>query len=406
MAYKGKVISGDCHIDIPWLPADLFVSNVPTHLKDQVPHVVETSQGKQWLANGTRFGWVAGAGVGLQEGGFDPYVPGISRHLDRMEEVANFFTDGEKGLFHPSTPELRLKDQDTDGVSGEVIYGILGIAGGGGFTLSAEEKDDTWGTDPGIGDPELVATVYGIYNEWVADFCRTNPDRFVGLACITSHDPSRAAKQLRHAAEIGLRGVEMNVATAVEPIYHRDWDVLWAASHETGLPISFHTLGLHTRRPKKADRETYRWEDIGVSVCGFQLSGAESLSSIIFSGACDRFPNFKFVLGECGIAWIPYMLHRMDEEYDRQLFHLNLSLKPSELWSRQGYSTFQHEYLSNEMVSIVGEDNIMWGSDYPHPDSVWPDSRPVIDENLGHLDESALRKIVCDNTTKLYGFPN
>ena len=250
------------HIDIAWLPADLFVSNVPAHLKDQAPRVVETKEGKQWFSGGTLLGWVAGAGVGLQEGGIDPYVPGISRPLDRMEEATKIFSDGEKGLFHPSTPELRLKDQDTDGVSGEVIYGILGIAG---FGESA----------PGIKDPELVATVYSTYNEWVADFCKANPDRFVGLGCIPSHDPALAAKQLRRAADIGLRGAEMNVAAAVEPIYHRDWDVLWAASHETGLPISFHAVGLDTRRPKETDRETYRWEDTGVLLCGFQLAGAE-----------------------------------------------------------------------------------------------------------------------------------
>ena len=386
MAYNGKVISGDSHIDLNWLPADLFVSNLPAHLKDRAPQVVESNQGNQWFAGDTLLTRVAA---------FQPYVPGISRRLDKMEEAANFFSDGEKGLFHPTTAELRLKDQNTDGISGEVIYGILGIASG--FIGSAMG---------GIVDPELLATVYSTYNDWLADFCKGNPDRFVGLACITPHDPSLAAKQLRHAAEIGLRGVEMNVSAAVEPIYYRDWDVLWAASHETGLPISFHTVGLDTRRPKEADTETYKYESVGVVLCGFQLAGAEYLSSIIFSGACDRFPNFKFVLGECGVGWIPYLLHRMDEEYDQQLFHLNLSLKPSEFWRRQGYSTFQHERLTNEIVGVVGEDNIMWGSDYPHPDGVFPDSRQVIDDNLGHLDEGALRKIICDNTAKLYRFPN
>ena len=62
--------------------------------------------------------------------------------------------------------------------------------------------------------------------------------------------------------------------------------------------------------------------------------------------------------------------------------------------------------MTDEIVSIVGEDNIMWGSDYPHPDGVFPDSRQVIDADLSHLDERVLRKILCDNTAKLYNFPN
>ena len=90
MAYKGKVISGDCHIDIPWLPADLFTSNSPAHLRDRMPRVVETSDGKQWFTEDSLLGWVAGAGLGLRPGGWDPYVPGASAALTqwRSEPVS------------------------------------------------------------------------------------------------------------------------------------------------------------------------------------------------------------------------------------------------------------------------------------------------------------------------------
>jgi predicted TIM-barrel fold metal-dependent hydrolase len=55
---------------------------------------------------------------------------------------------------------------------------------------------------------------------------------------------------------------------------------------------------------------------------------------------------------------------------------------------------------------IIGVDNLLWGSDYPHPDGVWPDSKTVIAENLGTLNERIRRKIICDNAAKLYGFVN
>ena len=55
------------------------------------------------------------------------------------------------------------------------------------------------------------------------------------------------------------------------------------------------------------------------------------------------------------------MLHRVDDEYDRQLSQLGFKLKPSDYWIRQGYSTFQHEFVTNEMVSLIGENNIIWG---------------------------------------------
>ena len=137
----------------------------------------------------------------------------------------------------------------------------------------------------------------------------------------------------------------------------------------------------------------------------FQLSGAEFLASIVFSGACDRYPDFRFVLGECGIGWIPYVLRRMDEEYENFSSEIGLSLKPSEFWARQGYSTFQNEVLSEEVISIVGADNIIWGSDYPHPDGIWPDSQSFIENELGGLPAKTRAKIVCGNAARLYGFP-
>ena len=410
MGYTGKVISGDCHVDIPWLPADLFTSNAPAHLKDLMPYVQDTEDGEQWFASGRNLGCVGGAGVNLRPELFwDPYVAGVNERLDRMEEK-KFFTDAKAGKFHPTTPELRIKDQETDGIKGEVLYGVLGLAGG--FESNEEAAEAIGGDEPGgpgygLTDPDAILTVFEIYNQYISDFCNTNPDRLAALGCLFARDPEEAAGQARKAAEVGLKGTELNVATTQEPIYLKEWDPLWEAVGESGLPIAFHTVGLSPRAPT---RETTASETVvmtGVALTVFQLSGAEFVSSIILSGACERYPNMKFVLGECGIGWLPYVLFRMDDEAERwKIGEHGLKMKPSEYWHRQGYSTFQIEYLTNEMVDMVGADNIIWGSDYPHPDCVWPDSRSVIDENLGHLDEEKLKKIVCDNTARLYGFPN
>ena len=135
----------------------------------------------------------------------------------------------------------------------------------------------------------------------------------------------------------------------------------------------------------------------------FQIAGAEFLASIVFSGALERYPGMRFVLGECGVSWLPYILTRMDDEYADQFQHLNFSLKPSDLWRRQGYTTFQHETTFADVAHLVGEDNVIWGSDYPHGDGVWPDSMKIIEEDLGALDERVRRKITFENAGKLYG---
>ena len=385
-----SVISADTHMDLVWLPEDLFVSRAPANLRDKMPRVVESDQGKEWMAEGSSFGFVGAAAL---TGNYEQYTPGMSKRLDRMEEMG-FFSDAAAGKLHPSTPELRIKDQDADGIQAEVIYGILGVSTG---------FSDAQG---GLADPDALAAVYDIYNEWASEFCQTNPSRLAALACITSHDPSVAARQLRRAADLGLKGAEMNVGSAGSPIYQDEWNELWQASGECNMPISFHTVGLNYRTPEGEENDRYESISLGLMYTLFQLSGPEFMSSVLLSGACDAYPDFKFVLGECGIGWLPYVLHRIDVEYEDRLFHLGLSAMPSELWKQHGYSTFQDEPLTAAIIESVGTGNVLWGSDYPHPDSVWPDSRETIERNLGHMDAEMRHKLTYENAGKLYGFLN
>jgi predicted TIM-barrel fold metal-dependent hydrolase len=380
---KYQVISGDSHIDLGWLPHDLFAANAPSKFQAKAPKVVEIDGRRVWQSDGVTLAAVAGLGFS----GRDKPALGVAQHIDRMFGTG-IFDDAASGTLRPTTANLRIKDQELDGVDAEVLYGILGV----GQLLA---------------DQALVTFIFQTYNDWVANFCKENPTRFVGLACIPNHDPQLAAKELRRSAQIGLRGADFAVPTAVKPLYHRDWDVLWATAAECAMPISFHALGWSPRAPDPAEQQTYDACFKGVRRALAQISGIEFLPSIIFSGACDRFPKFKFVLGECGVSWIPYLLDRMDHDYKDRLHRvLNLSCSPRELWHRQGYSTYQTEASVPDVVHLVGEDNIIWGSDYPHPDGVWPDSKTVIAENLGTLNERIRRKIVCENAAKLYGFAN
>ena len=385
MAYE--IISADTHMDLRWLPPDLFVSRAPEAQKPHMPNVQMLDRGNYWFVQGREFCAVGSDSAGVREG--QGYAPGESVHMDRMAEVG-FFDGVAEGIYHPVDPELRVSDQNIDGIDAEVIYGILGI-GGGMFTDSGPEA-------------ETLTTIYDIYNEYVAELVTGYEQRLAGLACITSHDPQVSARQLRTAAELGLKGAEVNVSQMRKPIYHKDWDVLWDTSAECEMPISFHTLGLNYAKPDVAEQKTYEWVDTGLLYILFQLSGAEFLVSVLLSGACEKYPGFNFVLGECGIGWLPYVLERTDNEYKDRLFHIGLPEAPSYYWKRQGYSTFQQEFVSLDQVERIGVNNIMWGSDYPHQDGVFPDSRKAIQEGLGHLPEDVLRKIVCENAARVYKF--
>ena len=384
-----QVISADSHIDLKFLPHDLFVSNAPSRWKEEVPRVIEAEDGETWAAGGKdlrqdmmfdvkfKFDPIIG-----QNFNFDLKHPprGYSRHTDRMYEAG--FYDGPH---HPTTPELRLKDQAIDGVDAEVVYGILGLA----TTLK---------------NPDLITVVYDIYNTWLADFCKTAPGGFAGLACIPNDDPENASRALERAAKLGLKGADFAVSTAGKPFWHRDWDRVWAAAAECQLPVSFHSSGFPVRQAPDAEMaQEYRPLVTGVRVTLFPMGAAEYLVGAVLTGILERHPNMKFVLGEAGVGWIPYLLVRMDEEYDARLTYLNLSAKPSEYWRRQGYTTYQEEPTVADAIPIVGENNIMWGSDYPHFDGVWPDSHKVIDRDLAGVDAGVRRKLTCENAGRLYG---
>jgi uncharacterized protein len=94
----------------------------------------------------------------------------------------------------------------------------------------------------------------------------------------------------------------------------------------------------------------------------------------------------------------------MDHVYQDRYHHLGLSLKPSEFWRRQGYTTYQKEDIASFSIPLAGEDNVLWGSDYPHPDSVWPDSKLITQQNLGQLEDRTRRKVICENAGRLYRF--
>jgi predicted TIM-barrel fold metal-dependent hydrolase len=128
------------------------------------------------------------------------------------------------------------------------------------------------------------------------------------------------------------------------------------------------------------------------------------LMAIIFAGVLEHHPGLRMVIGESGIGWIPYILDHMDLEWEDQFKDLDLKMKPSEYWRRQCYATYQSDRIGIKLLDEIGEDNIMWGSDFPHPDGIWPDSQKYILRELGHLPSVTRHKIVCGNAARLYGF--
>lgn len=383
-----RCISADSHIDLCWMPHDLFVSNASRALKDRMPYVAQGPDGPKWVTkSGVDLGFANGkGGTGAVNNRGRKYVPGEVDRLDRIAKTG-LYSDGCQDIFRPTTPELRLKDQDRDGIQAEVIYGLLG-------------------TGAKLTDREASLEFYRIYNEWLASFCSNHRKRFVGLASIPNrHSVDDAVAETRRAARLGLGGLDVSTTWDMIPLWNPYWDPFWKTAAEVNLPVHFHTVGTPPVVALPEDSpQLFKLASLATrEVCNQLSLTANILSAVIHGGALDRFPSLRIVLGESGIGWIPYALDRMDHEYVNRYSGLGLKLKPSDYWHRQCRATFQDDRIGAMLLNVLGVENVMWASDYPHPDCVFPDSQEYIQRQFGHLSEVTQRKITCENAGKFYG---
>ena len=376
-----EIISADCHIDLPWLPADLFTSQAAKKYRDRMPYVDQTDNGPQWVSRtGAQFGLQNGMGSAGRK-----YIPGQIHRSDRMA-AQGLYSDGEKGIRRLTDPKLRIKDQDLDGVQAEVIYGVLGAS-------------------MRLNDNEAATELLRIYNEWLADFCAAAPDRFAGLASIPSHDVDAAVAEIQNVAERGvLKGIEVANTHDMAPLFDPSWKPVWEVVNEAQLPIHYHTIGPKNDYNFDNMAALQRRQAFAVHITSFQLAMSKIIMEIIYGGVLEAYPKIKVVIGESGIGWIPYILDHMDLEWEDQFKDLTLKMKPSDYWRRQCFATYQSDPIGLRLLDILGEDNVMWGSDFPHPDGVWPDSKAFIEREFEHIPKTIKQKILCDNAAELYGF--
>jgi predicted TIM-barrel fold metal-dependent hydrolase len=135
---------------------------------------------------------------------------------------------------------------------------------------------------------------------------------------------------------------------------------------------------------------------------------ATSVCDMLFSGVFERYPGLKVVVVEFELSWVPYLLNTMDytyrERHEEATYRFKDGLLPSDLFHRQVLLSFQEDVVGIRLRDLIGVDNIMWGSDYPHSESTFPRSRQVLAEILAGVPEDEQAKIVGLNAARLYRF--
>jgi predicted TIM-barrel fold metal-dependent hydrolase len=377
-----RFISADDHIDLRWLPKDLWTARLPAKLRDNGPRVVENDKGAFWTWEGQTFSphgyYTAAQGSGamwaIERGG-------VMR----------------PGELRPTTAELRLSDMDRDGADASIMYGP---------------------TDPmPIADPELRRRSYEAYNDWLSEFCTANPERLIGVPQLSLEDPLAARDELERLAKRGVRHVNLLASRANPPVYDEAWEPFWALAEEVDIPVGFHLAVLVKKT--RLDEGDHNANNLVIRVAsrfaqeppGMQL--LEPMTGLIFAGVLDRHPDLRIVMAEAGLAWVPSMIQGLDIWYQRTRDGRRLTgegpitlprLLPSEYFHRQVWISFVDDPLGVKMVgNVLDVDKVMFGSDYPHPASTWPDSQKVIGEQWQGVSAEVRRKITRDNARALFG---
>ncbi len=377
------IVSADDHIDMQAIPPNLFRDRLPARYRDECPQVRQTPNGNYWFGEGAAWPFFSGTSSGRL-----PLPDAYTR--------AGLEDDG----FRASNPKLRMQDMDRDGISAQVIYGPVR-----GFPLQ---------------NMELKAATLQVFNDWAMDFNSASPHRLCMLPILPMHSPQAAAEELQRCARIGHRGALVSIYEASIPICEIDWEPLWDCAEDVELPLSFH-LAEGTWLFKSA---LGRWRSSGVRTEGSQvfksMTGSwrspafatvipmqmdEALVGMVFCGALERHPKLRLVLAEGGIGWIPHILERMDAEFIKfrdMIKDVRLTMTPKEVFKRQVMVTFQEDALASLVIPMIGSANVMWASDFPHPDGTFPNSLEAVEHAVKGLDQQTRSRVTYENAASLF----
>ena len=376
------IISADSHIVEP---PELWVERLDKKYRDQAPHTVRGYEGREgeWFIIGIRAIPVT-----------NMFGTGIAG-ADLPDFFKKTFDAAPASVWDPAE---RLKEQDVDGVKGEVLFASFG--------LSLYMLDDV----------EFRRACFRAYNDYIAEYCSHDCNRLVGVGMVDLEDIPAAITELKYCADKGLRGVMIWSYPPPDRLYsHRGYEPFWSAAEDLGMVLVLHIHTGYNGTGIDRNRVVSSFVNLPVQIM-------QSLTDMILYGVFDRHPKLRVISAENDCSWIPNFMYRLDHYYGEFRFQEGLRpqdgeksgekgeklpelpMPPSEYLKRNVAVTFQNE--TGERVDythrFIGAESLIWGSDYPHSDGTWPQSREVISETYAAVPKEDIQKMVAGNIARIF----
>ncbi len=281
------------------------------------------------------------------------------------------------------TADCQLEAMDVEGIDVAVLFPTRGL---------------NVFNDPDI-EPRLAAAIARAYNDWLADFCRTDATRLYGAGMISVRNIDEAVAEARRAVEeLGFRSVFLRSNIFGNPPWHDPYyEPLWDALEELDVPLGFHEASGSSVTGQQFD------PNFGLRRVYGQPMGQMLGMGHFLGGILARHPGLKVAFLEGNCSWLPWLLWRLDEGYEREgdVAMPDNTMAPSEYFKRQCWVSVEPDELpAAHVIADLGAENIVFSTDYPHGDSKYP-------EAVGSFlqlpfSDDAKRKILWDNCARLY----
>lgn len=372
------MISADDHIDLNFLPRDLWNKRLPRRLQERGPRIEQAGDEEVWVCDGQQWAqWLPGRWFDNP----NRRSPAWALLRDESSRTRNW-------TLRPTTPELRLEDMDRDNVEVSVMYPpIFGMR---------------------TADRELAREIIRAYNDWALEFASAAPKRFIPIAQLYPDDAEASTNELLRVAKLGIKEVNFLVGTVTLAMYQEEWEPFWSAAEATDTIVTYHVGGVGAMGENRPSLGVANGQAFGIGLGEGGSAFLEPFTNLFRFGTLERHPKLRFVLGESDTGWVPYVVQQMDYRFEQARERARpgefpLSRLPSELFREQVWATYQSDEVGLHLLQFFGDGHMMWASDYPHPDSTWPNSVDVVEKETAHLTPIEKKKLVRDNALAFFG---
>jgi predicted TIM-barrel fold metal-dependent hydrolase len=249
-----------------------------------------------------------------------------------------------------------------------------------------------------IGNPPYAVELCRAYNDYLHDRFLTRDRRFRGMALLPLQDPAAAVKELRRAVDKhGMLGGILPADGLQLPLGHRQYRAVYQEADRLGCALAVHSCN------SLRDNDRYLVPNEAAALTHV-IPQMRQFTNLMFSGVMNRLENLRLGFLEAGSGWVAFLMGKIEERLQR-VSPKERPVLPRELLARkQLYFQCGEEITTERDVELLGDDCLLWASDFPH-EATRTDMRKLVQEHFDREDltHKAKRKIIYDNAKRFYG---